>query len=232
MSITLTSPSYKRIYVWEIPVRLFHWLNAASLIVLMATGYLIGHPATLSHSAEAYQQYWFGNVRFIHFVAGYVFMLNLLIRFYWGLVGNRYARLRTFFPKTKAEIRELWEVLRVDIFEFDRTAHPTVGHNQLASLSYLILFVFSVFQIATGFGLYAAMSDGWVASLFGWVVPVLGGDGATRVWHHGAMWFFVLFTLVHIYIVAYHDYVEGRGTTSSMVGGWKFEREDVLDRKD
>jgi Ni/Fe-hydrogenase 1 B-type cytochrome subunit len=40
------------------------------------------------------------------------------------------------------------------------------------------------------------------------------------------MWFFVVFVIIHVYLVFYHDYVEGRGTTSSMVGGYKFERED------
>ena len=42
------------------------------------------------------------------------------------------------------------------------------------------------------------------------------------------LWFYVVFTLIHVYLVFYHDYVEGRGTTSSMVGGWKFERDDVF----
>jgi Ni/Fe-hydrogenase 1 B-type cytochrome subunit len=31
--------------------------------------------------------------------------------------------------------------------------------------------------------------------------------------------------------VFYHDYVEGRGTTSSIVGGWKFERDEELHGK-
>ena len=36
------------------------------------------------------------------------------------------------------------------------------------------------------------------------------------------MWFFIVFSMVHVYLVFYHDYVEGRGVISSMVGGWKF----------
>jgi Ni/Fe-hydrogenase 1 B-type cytochrome subunit len=70
------------------------------------------------------------------------------------------------------------------------------------------------------------MSSSFLPRLFHWIVPVMGGDFAVRQWHHMAMWFFVVFTIVHVYLVAYHDYVEGRGTTSSMVGGWKFDRED------
>ena len=77
-------------------------------------------------------------------------------------------------------------------------------------------------QAVTGFGMYAAMSDARLPRLFAWIVPLMGGDFAVRQWHHMAMWFFVVFTIVHVYLVAYHDYVEGRGVTSSMVGGWKF----------
>ena len=42
--------------------------------------------------------------------------------------------------------------------------------------------------------------------------------------------FFILFAVVHVYLVFYHDYVEGRGEISSMGGGWKFIEEDVFDK--
>jgi Ni/Fe-hydrogenase 1 B-type cytochrome subunit len=35
----------------------------------------------------------------------------------------------------------------------------------------------------------------------------------------------VVFVIVHIYLSFYHDYIEGRGTVSSIIGGWKFDRE-------
>ncbi len=77
--------------------------------------------------------------------------------------------------------------------------------------------------------MYAAMSHAWLPDLFAWVVPLLGGDFAVRHLHHVMMWFFIIFSMIHMYLVFYHDYVEGRGVTSSMVGGWKFiEREEHL----
>ena len=39
------------------------------------------------------------------------------------------------------------------------------------------------------------------------------------------MWFFVCFATIHVYLSAYHDYVEATGTVSSMIGGWKFVRQ-------
>jgi len=43
--------------------------------------------------AEASFSYWFGTVRFVHFVAAFVFFFNFVGRIYWGFAGNRYARL-------------------------------------------------------------------------------------------------------------------------------------------
>jgi Ni/Fe-hydrogenase 1 B-type cytochrome subunit len=52
----------------------------------------------------------------------------------------------------------------------------------------------------------------------------MGGEMGVRFWHHLFLWFFVTFVIVHIYLSFYHDYIEGRGTVSSIIGGWKFDR--------
>ena len=96
-----TQPAtFQRVYVWELPVRMYHWLNALCVVVLCVTGFLIGHPLAISYSTEAYQQYWFGTVRFLHFLAAFLFFFNFLFRIYWGLVGNAYARWTNFIPTT------------------------------------------------------------------------------------------------------------------------------------
>jgi Ni/Fe-hydrogenase 1 B-type cytochrome subunit len=117
------------------------------------------------------------------------------------------------------------EVLKVDILLEKATPTETIGHNALASWSYLVVFLAFVFQAVTGFGLYAAMSTAWMPRLFAWIVPLMGGDFSVRQWHHVMMWFFVVFAMIHVYLVFYHDYVEERGEASSMLGGWKFEDE-------
>jgi Ni/Fe-hydrogenase 1 B-type cytochrome subunit len=221
-----TAETYRRVYVWELPVALYHWVNFFAVAALAVTGFAIGWPVALASSGEAYQGYWFGIARVVHFTAGFVFFFNFLVRIYWGFVGNRYARLKGYFPTTRRHWEEIGRVLKVDIFQTGVNERISLGHNALAAVAYLGLFAATLFQAATGFALYSAMSHSTVARLFAWVVPFLGGDMAVRQWHHAAMWFFVLFAIVHVYLVLYHDYVEGRGTASSMAGGWKFERED------
>jgi Ni/Fe-hydrogenase 1 B-type cytochrome subunit len=227
MDTTLATP-YRRIYVWELPVRLYHWVNAVCVAVLIATGFAIGKPAGLFNAQEAYQQYWFGTVRFTHFVAAFVYFFNFLVRCYWGFVGNRYSRWDNFIPYSRAHWREIAEVLKVDILQTTPEGRISVGHNALAGFIYFMSFLVFLFQAVTGFALYSSMSDSLFPRLFHWIVPLMGGDFAVRQWHHAFLWFFVIFTVIHVYLVFYHDYVEGRGTTSSMVGGWKFEREEHL----
>ena len=214
--------AFERRYVWQLPVRFYHWINAFAVLALAVTGYLIGAPPALKSGAEASFGYWFGTVRFIHFVAAFVFFFNFLFRIYWGFVGNRYARWDNFIPLRKEQWKELMEVLRVDILQRKMKPLESIGHNTLAGLTYFVTFLAFVIQCVTGFGMYAAMSHSWLPQLFAWVVPLLGGDFAVRHFHHVMMWFFIVFSMIHMYLVFYHDYVEGRGVTSSMVGGWKF----------
>jgi len=213
-------------YVWQLPVRLYHWINALCIVVLVITGYIIGNPPAIQSATEASFSYWFGTVRFIHFVTAFVFFFNFLFRTYWGFVGNKYASWKNFIPYTKRHWKEIWEVLRVDILQVKCKPAHTLGHNSLAAFTYFIMFLAFLLQSLTGFGLYAAMSTSWFPQLFAWIVPLLGGDLAARMVHHALMWFFIVFAMIHVYLVFYHDYIERNGVTSSIIGGWKFiERE-------
>jgi Ni/Fe-hydrogenase 1 B-type cytochrome subunit len=218
----------RRVFVWELPVRIFHWLNAAAIMVLCATGYLIGNPPAMMSSAEASYRFLFGTIRFLHFAAAYIFVFNFLFRIYWGFVGNKYAQWRNFIPTSRRYFDEIRKVIQIDIFLKRRTEHLSVGHNALAGFMYFIVFIVSGIMAVTGFGLLSDMSSWWFPKLFAWVPAFMGGDFAVRDWHHALMWFFVLFTIVHVYLVFYHDYVEGRGEISSMGGGWKFIEEEVF----
>ena len=209
---------FKRVYVWEFPVRLYHWVNALCVVMLCLTGYLIGKPLAITYSSEAYQQYWFGTV--------FVFFFNFLVRIYWGFVGNTYARWTNFIPTKPSQWREMVKVFKLDILQEHGQRLITIGHNALAGTIYFLSFLAFLFQSLTGFALYSSMSHSWLPRMFAWITPIMGGDFAVRQWHHVFMWFFILFVLIHVYLVFYHDYIEGRGTTSSMVGGWKFERDD------
>ena len=222
----------REVYVWELPVRIYHWLNALCIVILCVTGFLIANPPAIMSGTEANFSFWFGKVRLIHFITAFVFLFNFMFRIYWGFVGNKYAGWRNYIPHRKAQFVELWEVLKVDILMLKNKPVESIGHNTLASFIYFAMFLAFLLQCLTGFGLYAQMSKAFLPQLFAWVVPLLGGDLLVRHIHHILMWFFILFTMFHVYLVFYHDYIERRGITSSMIGGWKFIEEEVAEKEE
>jgi len=222
----MKTKNFKRVYVWEVPVRIFHWINVLSLTVLVLSGFLIANPPVLLSNAEPFNLHMFGTVRFLHFSAAYIFFFNMILRIYWSFVGNQFSNWRAFWPFTKKNWSNFKHVLKIDILlkndKIPQDKDISIGHNSVATFSYLVMFFVALIQIATGFGLYADSSSFWLPKLFNWVVPLLGGDFMTRTVHHITTWVFIFFALVHIYLVFYHDWLEGRGEVSSMFGGYKF----------
>jgi Ni/Fe-hydrogenase 1 B-type cytochrome subunit len=224
-----TKHIFRRVYLWEWPVRIYHWTTAAAVAVLAATGLLIGAPLAFLTTGEAYEHRWFGTARFLHFAAAYVFFFAFVLRVYWLFVGNRYARWSAFVPlgRLRQYAADVWSVVRTDVLQLQKPPLDFIGHNPVAATTYLVIFVLTAFQIATGFALYAPMSGSWLPSLFAWIVPLMGGDANVRVWHHAATWAFLLFAAVHVYLVLFHDVVESRGELSSMIGGSRFVEHPV-----
>ena len=225
---TSTVHQLRRVYVWEQPVRIYHWLNALTIMVLIATGFYIANPLALQSTKEPSQLFVMGWVRMIHFIAAYIFLFNFIFRIYWAFAGNKYANWKQFVPTSGKFFKEMWVVFKKDILMLRGKEHMSVGHNAMAGFIYFFIFLAFLVQTFTGFGLYASMSTSWFPKLFSWVPFMFGGDIFLRQVHHWTMWFFILFILIHVYLVFYHDYVEGRGEMSSMGGGWKFIEEDVF----
>ena len=70
-----TSTEIVPVYVWEVPVRITHWLIALSLFVLSATGLYIGRPF-MTVPGEAGQWFVMGWMQIIHFYAAIVFTVR------------------------------------------------------------------------------------------------------------------------------------------------------------
>jgi Ni/Fe-hydrogenase 1 B-type cytochrome subunit len=83
-------------------------------------------------------------------------------------------------------------------------------------------------MILTGFSLYAEQY-GWGSAwmnAFGWVNVLLGGSQTVRTIHHLTMWYLLLFTLIHVYMVFREDVMSGETVISTMINGIRmFKRE-------
>ncbi len=212
-----------RVYVWEIPVRLTHWINVASIIVLSFTGYYIGNPYVQVSSREAYGPYFMGNMRFIHILFAYIFVASLVLRTYWAFFGgNQWVSWRALIPFVTAEGRGKLKHA-VQYYLFLRREPPTVlGHNALAGFTYAIIVFLYFLQTLTGFALYAQSNPGgfWWA-LTGWVFLIVDSQ-FVRLVHHLIMWLLIAFAIHHVYSAFLVDVEEANGLMSSIFSGWKF----------
>lgn len=214
---------YTRIYVWQWPIRLFHWTNAAAVTTLFVTGLLIAFPS-LTSTGEPWEVLTVAKIRKIHFIAAFVFLIGFCWRVFWFYMGNRYARSGMPRPWRKAWWSDLfeqaWHYLSLEF------GTPHAGHNSLAGLSYTI-FVIALgwFQIFTGFAMYSEnQPDGLWAGLTGWVLPLLGGSARVHALHHLGAWLFLVFVILHLYIVFLDARQYRNGLIVSMITGFKFKR--------
>lgn len=221
--------SVQAVYIYEAPVRVWHWVNALAVTVLGVTGYFIGSPLP-SVPGEASANFLMGYIRFAHFSAGYVLAVFFVLRVYWAFVGNSHAR-EIFLPRILSA--EWWGGVLHEIKWYlflAREPRKYTGHNPLATLVMHLMFVWGIlFMIVTGFALYGegAGMDSWQFALFSsWVIPLFGQSQDVHTFHHLVMWVIVSFALVHVYAAIREDIMSRQSIVSSMISGWRQFKDD------
>ncbi|MGF1462673.1 MAG: Ni/Fe-hydrogenase, b-type cytochrome subunit [Maricaulaceae bacterium] len=226
---TETKTAAEKIYVYDSPVRIWHWVNAACIIVLCVTGYLIAKPPP-SLPGEASDHFLLGNIRMVHFAAGQILAVAFLGRIYWAFAGNHHARQIFLLPVWSAKWwGEIWHEIKWYSF-LTPTPKKYIGHNPLAQVAmFFLLIVPLTLQILTGMALYAEGqgTDTWWFAAFGWVFGVFGDNSfAVHTYHHLFMWIIVVFSLVHIYAAVREDVMSRQSLISTMVSGWRYFKDD------
>ncbi len=216
------------VYVYEAPVRLWHWVNAFAILTLAVTGYLIGSPPP-SVPGEASNSFLFGWIRYLHFAAGYILVIGFLFRIYWAIVGNSHAK-QIFLPPVWK--RSFWQELFHEVKWYAMIAKEPLkysGHNPLATLVMHVMFVWGIaFMIVTGLALYGegAGMGTWQHTLFtSWVIPLFGQSQDVHTWHHLGMWVIICFAIIHIYAAVREDIMSRQSIISSMFSGWRTFRD-------
>lgn len=204
-------------YVWQVPVRLTHWVNVLAILVLSATGLYIGNPF-LSGSVSLMA--W---VRGVHRITAYVFIGSLALRTYWAFAGNRWASWRELFPYFWRDGRR-GMIQTFLYYTFLRRQPPgAVGHNPMAGLAYSAVVALMFLEVATGFALQSLGGTGWRTVAFGWVFSLVGPQ-SVRLVHHMIMWMLLGFMVHHVYSSLLMDAEEKNGLMTSIFSGYKFVR--------
>lgn len=108
-------------YIWDLPLRLFHWLLVASLIL-----------SYISTELSIEWLYW-------HIEIGIIIFSLIIFRFIWGIIGTTTSRFVNFAP-TRARIRQYYT-----------GKYFLTGHTPLGAISVFVLLLLVFFQTVTGF---------------------------------------------------------------------------------
>lgn len=215
------------VYVWQVPVRVAHWLIALSIAVLSVTGLYMGHPFSIG-SGPATQSFVMGWMKVIHGYAAYVFITALVMRMVWMFTGNKYSHWDKFIPVHRERRRALWPVAA--FYSFLRDKPPAyVGHNPLAAGAYMLVYGLCLLQVATGLVMRGASSPTSFVRVFGAWAGVFGGLAMTHWIHHIVMWLLLGFTVHHVYSAVLVAMIEKNGTIDSVISGYKWVPRGVLE---
>ena len=228
MSTAAAAPTdIVRVYVWEAPVRIAHWVIALAIVLLSATGLYIGHPFLIV-TGEARQHFVMGWMKVVHGYTAYVFIAAVVARLIWMFSGNKYAHWDKFIPVHPNRRRGLWPTLRFYLFAL-RKPPGFVGHNPLAGATYVLVFGLYFLAILTGLTMRGVSADvGSPVRAFAALAPLFGGLQMARWIHHGVMWLLLGFAVHHVYSSVLMSTVEANATVESIFSGYKFvPREDL-----
>ncbi len=217
-----------RVYVWQWPVRLTHWVIALSIAVLSVTGIYIGRPFFVV-PGEARFHFVMGTMKVIHFYAAIAFALAVVSRFLWMFLGNTYSRWDKFIPVARRRRRGIVGTVKFYLFAL-RKPPGFIGHNPLAGMAYAIVFLFYFTMIGTGLAMYSVSAHvGSPFRFFQFLVPLFGGVQTAHWIHHVLMWLILGFAVHHVYSAVYMSQVEANATVESIFSGYKFvPAEDVV----
>ncbi|MFM2120383.1 MAG: hypothetical protein RL722_1851, partial [Pseudomonadota bacterium] len=170
--------------------RFWHWLQAVSILILLATGLVI-------HRPDLFAAVSFPGVVTLHNVVAAILVGNAVLSFLYHLATER---MREYLPRPQGFIHDsMRQALYYTVGIFKGEPHPfekrpDARMNPIQKLTYFgILNVLLPLQIVTGALIWGLqVRPDWAAAVGG--LPLLAPV------HTLAAWFFATFIVGHVYL--------------------------------
>jgi thiosulfate reductase cytochrome b subunit len=209
------------VYEHPLPVRVCHWLNSISLVVMAMSGLQV-FMAFPSFGPKIPQQNlihkmpsglmlggWLGGALPWHFTFAWIYVVTGLIYVgYQAISGN--FRQMLFVPR---DIPGVWPMVR-HYFLFGPKPVPTEAYNPLQKIAYTSAIFIGAFSLITGMVLFNPVQ-------FSLLTTLMGGFHRARIWHFASLCMLAFFIFGHLMMVAIH----GLNNFLSMLTGWKKDPE-------
>jgi thiosulfate reductase cytochrome b subunit len=180
----------ERIYMYESYRRFWHWLQTASIVILLFTGLII-------HRPDIFGAFSFRGVVTVHNVLAVILVVNAALSLFYHLATDR---MREFIPHPYGFFDDaivqakyyISGIFKGEGHPFEKVSNSRM--NPIQKLTYFgILNVLLPLQIVTGALMWGVQRWPEVANWFGGL-PVLAP------FHSLVAWLFGTFILVHVYM--------------------------------
>lgn len=126
--LNTTEESKDLIRVWDLPLRIFHWLLVIAFFVAYFTE---------------------DELLKVHVWAGYLVGGLLIFRLVWGFVGGQYARFSNFLCSPLQSITYIKDLI-------NSQARRYIGHNPAGAAMIVLLLLSLLMTVVTGLAVYGA----------------------------------------------------------------------------
>lgn len=214
-------PELKRMYMYSVYERQWHWLQTAAILLLIFTGLII-------HDPDVFGMFKFPYVVQTHNVLAIILLINAFLAAFYHFVSGE---IRQYLPRPYGFFDQAFEQAKYYLHGiFSGSRHPFEKTrdrkmNPLQQMTYLaILNVLLPLQIITGILM-------WGAQRWPDVADRLGGLGTLAPFHTLIAWLFASFIVAHIYLTTTeHTPLTG---IKSMITGWSdLEAHPALSREE
>lgn len=179
------------IQIHPLVVRVTHWINAAAVLMMIASGWQIYNASPLfrfTFPDAVTLGGWLAGALQWHFAAMWLLALNGLVYLAYGLLSGHFSS--KLLPVTPAAV-----VNDVRAALAGRLAHQDLSvYNGAQRAAYLALIVALIVLVASGLAIWKPVQLHWLAALMG------DYEGA-RLVHFLAMSAVALIVLVHVVMV-------------------------------
>lgn len=186
-----TRGQYIAVRIWDLPIRLAHWL----LVLLVAVSWFTGKYGALD---------W-------HRVSGYAILTLVLFRIYWGFAGSSTARFADFLRGPRA-VRGHARTL------FGKPGGKTAGHTPIGGWSIVTMLLLLLVQ--SGLGLFAVDVDGIESGPLSDLVSFDTGRYLAR-WHGRIVNILLFFIFLHLAAILHYAFYKRENLTAAMLTGVK-----------
>ena len=200
--------TYHREYIYDAYERLWHWMQAGSILILLLTGLII-------HKPHIFGIFSFSYIVQVHNVVGFILMINAALSLFYNLASGE---IKQYLPEPKGCIvRSMEQAMYYSKGIFEGKPHPIEKThdnklNPLQQATYLVILnVLLPAQIITGILIWGAQKWPEIAQQFGGL-PFLAPT------HTLLAWAFATFIVMHVYLTTTgHTATAG---IKAMIEGW------------